>query len=95
MADIPTFEKAVGADRTFGVDWDQKNLPAGVTITVSTWTVDSGITKMGASLRPGNRVAVVQLSGGVAHTDYTAKNHITRSDGEADERTITVQVRNL
>ena len=74
----------------------------GATISTTTWTVESGITKdsdnkaavtiAGVSYAI-NTVATIWLSGGTANEDYQLTNKITTSDNRTLSRTINVPVR--
>ena len=61
------------------------------TIATTTWKVTTGITKV--SDTKTTTTATIWLSGGTANTDYTAACKITTAGGRADERTITIIVR--
>ena len=76
----------------FKIDWS-KWLSSGDTISSSTWTVPSGITKDSDSISDDNTSTVIWLSGGTDGTDYALLNHIVTADGREPERTITIGVR--
>ncbi|HEX9972287.1 MAG TPA: hypothetical protein VGD14_09470 [bacterium] len=59
------------------------------TISVSTWTVPSGITKDSDSTTTTKTTVV--LSGGTAGTSYSLVNHIVTAGGLADDRTIIIK----
>lgn len=76
------------AIRDFGMDW---SLDIGVaTITGSTWLLNSeawagggDLVKVQDSFTDTN--TTVRISGGVAGTTYLITNHIVMSDGEEDD----------
>jgi len=88
--------KAPLAELWYGFDWSEF-LPEGVTISVSTWTVPTGLTKDDETST--TTVALVKVSGGTVPTDgseyteYEVRNDITMSDGEKDSRTILIRVK--
>jgi hypothetical protein len=73
----------------FKVDWSDW-LAVGETISTSTFSVSSGITKDSESNT--TTVGTVWLSGGTAGTTYTATNHIVTNQSRTDERTIEIRV---
>lgn len=62
------------------------------TISASTWTVPTGITK--ASDTRTTTTATIWLSGGTADTDYRLVNKIVTAGGRTEERSIWIKVRN-
>ncbi|RWP84888.1 MAG: hypothetical protein EOR12_27025 [Mesorhizobium sp.] len=76
------------AIRDFGVDWTN-DLPDTVTIAASTWRLDgaawsgSDLVKVDDSFTDTN--TTVRISGGVVGTTYIITNHIVMSDGEEDD----------
>jgi hypothetical protein len=64
----------------------------GETITVSSWTVDTGLTQSDEDNVAG--VTSVFAAGGVAGTSYKLKNTITTSNGRIDSRTIRLSCKN-
>ena len=66
-------------------------MKGGETISTSTWTVPSGITKDSDS--GTTTKATIWLSGGTAGEDYDLVNHVVTSSDREDDRTITVAVR--
>lgn len=65
-------------------------LASGETITTSTWTVPTGITKDSDSNADG--LAVVWLSGGTVGQSYRVVNTVVTSAGRTDRRSITVSI---
>jgi hypothetical protein len=74
----------------------------GDTISVSAWTVPSGITEVTSNTAaitikgveyPVDTVATIKLSGGTVDIDYELTNKITTGDSRILSRSITVQVR--
>lgn len=84
-----SFVKDPAAVLDFEVDWTA--WLDGDTISTSSWTVPTGITKDSDSKTA--TVAKVWLSSGTAGTDYRLTNHIVTAGGRTDERTIRIQVR--
>ncbi len=91
------------AVRTYGFFWGN-NLTQGDTLASVAWTVPAGLTlvSQGVNASPVDEdgrsyatgtVAMVRLSGGSAGTDYPCVCHITTTNGDADERTLTVLCR--
>lgn len=63
----------------------------GDTILTSTWEVPTGITKDSDSHT--STETLIWLSGGTAGESYQLRNHITTAAGRADDRTITIKVK--
>lgn len=74
----------------YGFDWSQW-LSGDDTISASTWTVPSGLTK--DSQVRSTTVTTVWLSGGTAGTDYEIVNSIETAEGRKDDRTMVISVR--
>lgn len=72
------------------VDWDTLWLPTGDTITASTFTVESGLTKDSENFT--DTQAKVWLSGGTAGVTYTITNHITTTEGREEDCVFYVKV---
>ena len=90
MNDI--FTKDPDAILDYSIDWS-RYLATGVTISTSSWTVPSGIIDLSDSNT--TTTTTVVLSGGTADTDYSLTNHVVLSDGNEDDRSITIAVREL
>lgn len=73
----------------FEVDWSDW-LEAGDAISISTWAVPTGLTKMTDNHSQG--LARVWLSGGTAGRVYEVVNHVLTTGGLEDERTVYVVV---
>jgi len=58
------------------------------TISTSTWTVPTGITK--DSDNNDTTTATIWLSGGTAGTTYEIVNKIVTANGRTEERTLTI-----
>ena len=67
-------------------------LASGETISTSTWTVDSGLTKDTDSKT--DDTTTIWLSGGTAGTSYTVTNRITTSQGRTKDQSMQVSVVN-
>lgn len=81
------FIKDPDAVLDYAVDWSAW-LASGETITASTWTVDTGLTKN--SDTHSTTATVAWLSGGTVGVSYLCVNHITTSAGRQDDRTLTI-----
>lgn len=85
---IGTYTKEPTSVADFPVDWAPW---LGVrTITASDWTVETGITIDDEDST--STTTTVRLSGGTWGATYIATNRITASDGEEEERTITIKI---
>ena len=92
---IETWEKDPDAVLDYTLDWNDSSkgpwLASGETISASTWTVPSGITKDSDS--NDNTTTTIWLSGGTAGSDYDLINHITTSASREEDRTIRIHCR--
>lgn len=87
---MATYIKDPDAVLDYHLDWS--GWLDGDTITTSTWAVDTaGITIDSAGLEGG--LATVWLSGGAVGQQYRVTNHIVTAAGRADDRTLTVSIR--
>lgn len=75
------------ANLFYTYDWS-KWLGVSETITTSTWTVPSGLTKTNESST--TTTAKVQISGGTVGQNYRVTNHIVTSIGQVDERSFQI-----
>jgi len=73
----------------YGFDWSDW-LADGETISTSTWTVPTGITKDSDSKT--DTVTTIWLSGGTAGKSYRVTNHIVTSAGRQDDRSLIIKV---
>jgi len=87
---LANFEKDPSAVLDFTLDWSSW-LASGETISTSTWTVPTGLTKDSSSNTA--TATTVWLSGGTAGQFYPYVNRIVTSQARTDERTIVVGVR--
>jgi hypothetical protein len=85
------FLKDPNAILDYKFDWVSW-LAAGETISTSTMTVQTGITKDSESNT--TTTATVWLSGGTEGNRYTVTNRITTNQGRTDDRTILIRVSN-
>ncbi len=83
------FVKDPNAVLDFGFDWSDW-LAAGETLTVSTWSVPSGITE--ESNTNSTTTTTIWLSGGTAEHEYEVTNHVTTSAGREDDRTLNIKL---
>lgn len=84
-----TFHKDPEAVLDYVVDWE--DWLDGDTISTSTWTVPTGITKDSDS--NSTTTTTIWLSGGTVATRYALVNHIVTAAGREDDRTICVVVK--
>lgn len=85
--------KDPGARIDFEFDWGEA-YPGGQAVVASSWTVApelAGGVMIAASAHDLMR-ATAQLAGGVAGQVYRVTNRVTMSDGQIDERSMTVRV---
>lgn len=73
------------------VDWTADLLPSD-TISTSEWTVEAGITKDADSILAGLLTTDIDLSGGVAGTNYELINKIVTTGGKTFERRLYIMV---
>jgi hypothetical protein len=85
------FIKDPSATLDYKIDWTQW-LVVGDTISTSTWSVPTGITK--DTDTTNTTYTTIWLSGGTDGTKYTITNHVTTNTGRVDERSITIEVKN-
>jgi hypothetical protein len=86
---FPKFTKDPNAVLDYGFDWTLW-LQTGETISSSTWTVPTGLTK--DTDTKTTTATVVWLSGGTAGTNYDVTCRIVTSGGRTDDRTMTIKV---
>ena len=75
----------------YTVDWSQ--LLGSDTISVSLWSVPTGLT--GISATKTTTTTNIWVSGGDENTDYYIGHRITTADGRKFDRYVVVPVRNL
>lgn len=83
------FTKDPNAVLDYSIDWSSW-LQTNETISTSTWTVQTGLTKDSSSNT--TTVATVWLSGGTAGNTYTAMNRIVTNQNRTEDRTIYIRV---
>jgi len=76
--------------RTFGIDW--KAFLNGLTFDTSEWTVVSGSVQIDSDTT-NTEDALVLLSGGTVGEKCILRNRVTRSDGEREDQTIYVKIK--
>ncbi len=81
------FLKDPDAVLDYGFDWSDW-LADGETISTSTWTVETGITKDSDS--KSDTATIIWLSGGTVETTYIIANKIVTSAGRTDERSFSI-----
>lgn len=86
---IQTKYKDPTAILDFGFNWANW-LASGETISGSTWTVSSGVTKTSSSTT--TTTTTIWLSNGVSGSTYTVSNAISTSAYRTDERSMIIEV---
>ena len=76
--------------RTFGIDWAA--FLEGLTFASSVWVVVAG-TVIITSNTTSTTFSLVELSGGTVGEKCALRNRVTRSDGEMDDQTIYVKIK--
>lgn len=84
------FIKDPNAIRTFGINW--ATVLDGLGFSASIWAVVSGTVIIDSSTT-STTYALAKLSGGTVGEKCVLRNRITRSDGEIDDRTIYVKIK--
>ena len=82
--------KTPSAKLDYSEDWSDW-LQDGETITASTWSVPTGITKTADSFDVS--ATTIWVEEGTDGEDYDLVNYITTSAGRKDDRTIKIKVR--
>jgi hypothetical protein len=77
------------ADLKYVVDWTDW-LASGETISTSTFTVPSGLTKVSESNT--TTAGTVRISGGSAGTTYRIVHQITTSASQTDQRSFDLRI---
>jgi hypothetical protein len=85
-------KKDPGATLTYTFSWQKYCARAGVNITILNWVVPEGLTKVAQALDASNK-CTVRLSGGVVNKEYHCICKVTLSNGDVDERTLIVSIR--
>lgn len=78
----------------FTADWTSR-MATSETLSSSSWTVATGITKVTDAVVTGNLKTSIKLSGGTAGSTYACTNTVVTSTGQTLERTGYVAVRSL
>lgn len=73
----------------YSIDWSDW-LDAD-TISTSTWTVETGLTK--GTVSNTTTLTTVWLSGGTAGTSYSVSNRIVTAGGRTEDRTFYIEMR--
>lgn len=83
------FAKDPDATLDYIVDWS--DWLSTDTISTSTWTVPTGVTKVTDTKTDTS--ATIWVSGGTAGTNYALANKIVTAAGRTEEKSITLRVR--
>ena len=86
-----TLRKDPAAYLDYGFDWSDY-LVSGETLSVSVWTVPTGLVEGSAQL--ADTETKIWISGGTAGTTYIVANKVTTSAGRIDERSFNIVVEN-
>lgn len=89
---LKKFLKDPQAVLDYTIDWAAW-LPSGDTISTAVATATAGLTV--DSTAHTTTTSTAWLSGGTAGTSYDVKFHITTGSGRQDDRTITIQCKDL
>lgn len=84
------FVKDPNAIRTFGINWAA--FLGVLTFSTSVWSVVSGTVVIDSNTT-STTYALVKLSGGTESEKCALRNRVTRSDGEIDDQTIWVRIK--
>jgi len=76
--------------RTFGIDWAA--FLGTLTFNTSLWTVTTGSVAIDSNTT-NTTFSLVKLSGGTVGEKCALRNRVTRSDGERDDQTIYVKIK--
>ncbi len=88
---FPKFQKSPIALLDYEIDWTK--YLQGDTIVTATFTADTGLTIHSHSNT--DTTATVWLTSGTAGTTYNVQCEIVTAAGRTDERSITIQVKEL
>lgn len=86
-------EKDPNEVKDYTLDWGERRLAEGETISTSTWIVPDGITA--DSDTDTDTTTTVWLSGGTAGEHYRCTNRVTTTQGRTYDWSITVQLGDL
>lgn len=84
------FTKDPDAKLDYKIDWTDWLEPYSDTISTSTWTVPSGLTKI--SDTNTSYTTTIWLSSGLEDGVYEVVNHIVTAAGREDDRTLLIRV---
>lgn len=76
--------------RTFGIDW--ATFLGGLSFNTSVWTVTTGSVAIDSNTT-STVFSLVLLSGGAVGEKCALRNRVTRSDGEREDQTIYVKIK--
>lgn len=88
---FPSLDKDPSAKLDYGFNWSAEIAPA--TITSSSWAIDTGLVNEAEGHTDTG--SLVRISGGTVNTQYFATNHVVLSDGQEDERSLVIRVREM
>jgi hypothetical protein len=77
--------------RIFGIEWSAFLAARSATISTSSWSVSSGLTKVSDST--SGTQTLVKVSGGSADQDYIVTTQVVLSNGETVGKSFKLQVR--
>lgn len=84
------FVKDPDSIRSFGINWAE--FLDGQAFTATTWTLESGVVVIDSNTT-STTYTLVKLSGGTVGQKCALKNRVTRTDGERDDQTIWVRIK--
>lgn len=85
---IQEFTKSPDGVLDYQIDWE--DWLNGDTISTSTWTVQSGITKVTDT--SSTYTATIWLDGGTIGNRYTVTNHIVSAAGREEDQSLVVYI---
>ena len=91
---MTTFIKDPEERLDYTLDWDSLDyLATSETISLSAWSVPTGITQFGTATNT-TTTATIWLEGGTHGQEYIVSNLVTTSSGRKAERSIKIICRN-
>ena len=88
MSDSKVYIKDPDAVLDYGIDWNKNNWLGSDTISTSTWTLETGISKVADSKT--NTTTTIWLSGGTVGESYAVENKIVTAGGRTEPCTLTI-----
>lgn len=80
--------KAPAVEKDYTIQWSN-NIPSGVTVSASTWTLETGLTEASSSF--SGTETTINVTGGEAGKTYELVNDITGSDGKPYQEVFYIE----